>query len=572
MTTCLLLVLVLAKAFALAGHQVAASWWSPFVYIWQDALVAALFGIAERWLAGRRVVLWTLYAVAVAYVAVNVTVSRVLATPLTWAMLHAARGALADSIARYLTWSHLTPLVLVLAAGAAAPLVVRRVPSRATIAVLAAWTIVGWIGRGCVETTGLERNAWLTLLTTAMPRVSGVAPDVHAAAAPSGSGRDDQLERWRGAARGYNIVLISLESTASQYLGLYGAVPDPMPNLSALARHGIVYDAAYAAYPESIKGLFSILCSTFPALDVDADAYATVPCTSIAAALAAAGYRTGLFHSGRFDYLGMNAVIRGRGFGTLEDAGDIGGRRYSSFGVDEPSAVARMVDWIDGGRAGHPFFITYLPIAGHHPYESPGGPFPDDDDFGRYRNALRYGDESLGALMRAIRDRGLEERTLWIVLGDHGEAFNQHDGNVGHTFQLYEENVRVPFVIAAPGLIPAPIRRSGVISLVDTSPTVLDLVGLAAPTAYQGRSALAGGSPRARFFTDYSLPLVGLRQDRWKFVADLDTGRARLFDLLADPGERVNVADRHPQEARRFADDLRQWAAAQKDRIARAAH
>src|SRR5438045_2261331 len=64
--------------------------------------------------------------------------------------------------------------------------------------------------------------------------------------------------------------------TAPLYLGLYGAAP--MPHLAALARFAIVFDNAYAVYPESIKGLFSILCSTYPAFDSGSETYASVPC------------------------------------------------------------------------------------------------------------------------------------------------------------------------------------------------------------------------------------------------------------------------------------------------------
>src|SRR5262249_48192836 len=153
----------------------------------------------------------------------------------------------------------------------------------------------------------------------------------------------------------------------------------------------IVFDSAYAVYPESIKGLFSILCSTYPAFDTAARFYAALPCPSLASSLSRAGYATALFHSGRFMYLGMDAIVRNRGFDRLEDAGDIGGRRNSSFGVDEPATIARLFEWIDSLPLHLPFFVTYLPIAGHHPYDTPEpGPFPDRDEFGRYRNALRY--------------------------------------------------------------------------------------------------------------------------------------------------------------------------------------
>src|SRR5439155_21893280 len=144
---------------------------------------------------------------------------------------------------------------------------------------------------------------------------------------------------------------------------------------------------------------------------------ARVPCRSVANVLGEVGYRTGLFHSGRFAYLDMESIVRNRGYEMLEDAGDIGGDHESSFGVDEPATVTRMLAWIDSIPRRQRFFLTYLPIAGHHPYETPEhGPFPEPDEIGRYRNALHYGDQSLGALVEGLRVRGLSDNTLWIIL------------------------------------------------------------------------------------------------------------------------------------------------------------
>jgi arylsulfatase A-like enzyme len=261
----------------------------------------------------------------------------------------------------------------------------------------------------------------------------------------------------------------------------------------------------------------------------------------------------------------MESIVRGRGYQLLEDAGHIGGRDESSFGVDEPSAVARILAWVDTLAPDDRFFVTYLPIAGHHPYEVPGdGPFPDEQEIGRYRNALHYADRSLGALVDGLRARGLERNTLWVVLGDHGEAMGQHAGNYGHTFLLYEENVRVPFLVAGTGLVTGHARSRTIVSLIDTAPTILDLLGIRIPSEHQGHSALVAASPMALFFTDYSLPLVGLRDGRWKFVHDLESGRSKLFDLESDPGERHDLAERHADRAATYARTLRGWSEAQK--------
>ena len=262
--------------------------------------------------------------------------------------------------------------------------------------------------------------------------------------------------------------------------------------------------------------------------------------------------------------------IRHRGFQTLEDAGDIGGNHHSSFGVDEPSTVSRILSWIDALPRGQKFLVTYLPIAGHHPYETPErGPFPDREEIGRYRNALLYGDASLGALAQGLRDRGVADNTLWIIFGDHGEAFGQHEGNYGHTFFVYDENVRVPFVVAAPGLMHGQVRAQKVVSLVDTAPTILDLVGIPPPDSYQGQPMLDDAPRMALFFADYSLGLLGLRDGSWKFVYELDSGRSKMFDLDRDPLEKTDIAMHDAPRAEWYGQIVRGWSGAQKNYLAR---
>src|SRR5688572_18073454 len=574
----LFVVLVSAKLAAMAGHGIPSSAWSVVAYLWQDALVALLFGAVQHSVRGRRgasrITMATYWAL-VAYAAVNIPIGRVLATPLTWPMLRATRGALADSLWLHATWTNAIMMATVIAAAAALPHLVRRLPAslpgRAAVCVLPLVALAPSAGSR-VDAQGRDRNVVVAFVQSSIPHVRSRDAANDWRRSRFGTPPADDLSRLRGAVRGRNVVVISLESTAARYLPPPGGRDDVMPALSALARNAIVFDRAYAAYPESIKGLFSLLCSTFPAFDVDPDALSRVPCRPLPGLLRDAGYATGLFHSGRFDYLGMEAVITNRGYDALEDAGEISGNQRSSFGVDEPSTVARMLRWVDGVPRDRPFFLTYLPIAGHHPYETPApGVFPNDDEFGRYRNALRYGDASLGALIDGLRARGLDRDTVWIVFGDHGEAFGQHEGNYGHTFFLYDENVRVPFIIAAPGITNGQTRVNRVISLVDTAPTILELLGQEVPDGYQGASALDPAARMALFFTDYSLPLAGLADGRWKAILELNGGRTRLFDLAADPTEMRDLSGSFPDRAAWYAETLRRWSAAQKHYVLKAA-
>ena len=568
-------VLLVARVAVLWARPVE---WTPLLFlacVGQDALVAAVFLLLEasvrrrRW--GRRAMVVAFWAIT-PYVAVNAVVARVLPTPLTWPMIRAAGGPMADSIQRYVTPSSVVVICLIIGSGVAARTTFRRVsirPIRMLGLALVLAGLGGTVAATRVETWGLHRNALVALATSTFPAVD--AHETKAAAGdawrrpPFETPPAAALSFLRGAADGRSVVIIGLESTAAQYLQSYGARENVMPRLEELTRSAVVFDWAYAVSPDSIRSLFSVLCSRYPAFDTPVEAYGRAPCGALSGALQARGYRTALFHSGRFGYLGMNEVIRDRGFDTLEDAGHIGGNHESSFGVDEPATVARILSWIDAVAADGRFVAHYMPIAGHHPYAINGpGAFGSKTDLDRYRSALQDGDVSIGVLIDGLKSRGLFEKTMFVVYGDHGQAFNQHPGNVGHTFYLYEENVRIPFFVALPGLIAETVRSNLTTSLVDVAPTVFDLLGLPADSRHQGITALNGQARTSPFFTDYGARLVGLRDGPWKFIHDLDAGRSQLFRLDLDPAERQNQEHLEPERVAAYRQTLTDWSSAQK--------
>jgi glucan phosphoethanolaminetransferase (alkaline phosphatase superfamily) len=570
----LLVVLVLAKALMLAGYGIPPSVWAPFAYFWQDVLVALVFGVVAA-LIRRRALIWAGYALVVIYVAINVPVTRALSSPLTWTMIRAARGALSDSIVHEVTAMNVASLLLVVAAGVAAPWLLAKLAVRTNgvaIGLSVAFVALGVVAMPRIDAAGRHRNAFGALWPAAgLHAVAG--PDIgdwRASPFPSPAG--DDLTRYRAAARGRNVVLIVLESTAAQYLKLGGADRDAMPNFTALAAGGLVFDNAYAAYPESIKGLYATLCAREPAYDTAPELYADAPCASIAETLKQAGYRTALFHSGRFAYLGMESIIGHRGFDVLEDAGAIGGHVNSSFGVDEPATVDRMLSWVDGLGPQQRFFLTYLPIAGHHPYatEAPG-PFAVTTEKDQYLNALHEGDAAIGRLLAGLRDRRLDSNTLFVIFGDHGEAFGQHQGNFGHTLFIFEENVHVPYVIVMPngttGTTGTHVSRA--VSVVDTAPTILELLGLPGDPLHQGVSMLDPKPRMALFYTDYSLGWLGLRDECWKYLFEMGSKRSRLFDVCVDPGEMSDKAAERPDRVSAYRARLEQWSATRRNALTR---
>jgi len=595
---CLLAVLLAAHAAMLAGSDLPRSLWTLPAFVWQDVLTALVFYLAVARIR-RAVAAWTIYAALVAYVALNVPVTRVLSTPLTWTMLRAAGGPLKDAVLHYASAANLVALLIPLALGVLLPACVvtqraRRarsylglgfldagfdslsnrysVPSVASELILAtacAIVVLGCYASSRIDTRGLDRNAFGALVATAIPRVSAAAAaETDWRLSPFEARRSADLSSVGGTMRGRNVVLVILESTGARHLGLYGASPDPMPRLSELARQAVVFERAYSVYPESIKGLFATLCSRYPAFDTAPEVYADVPCASIAATLRGAGYRTALFHSGRFMYLGMSSVIARRGFDALEDAGAIGGHVESSFGVDDASTVRRALHWIDSGDRASPFFVTYMPTSGHSPYATTSpGPFEPATDFWRYMNALHESDAALGALVDGLRERHLDDKTLFVVLGDHGEAFGEHPGNFAHTFFINDENVRIPYLIAAPGAFRRQTRVDRVASVIDTAPTILDLLGIPPDPGHQGASLLPPADRMALFYTDYSIGWLGLADGCWKYLYEIDSRRSRLYDVCADPAEATDRSPEQPARTANYRARVTAWAAAQKERV-----
>lgn len=554
---------------------------------------AALEALSQRWWRGRGEKLrWALYFAVAVYAASNVPVTRMFATPLTFPILAATDVALWDSLRIYVTPGNVLGVAGVLLGALLLPGWLRRSRLRWPLAprswaVLIGGALVlellGWAGLHQLPLRGLHRNVVFALLrSTLLQRgergdLDGLTvPPLPAAEPGAAAGAD--LTALAGTAAGRDVLWVVMESTAARYLRPFGAAEDPTPNLTALSAGSIAFESIYAAYPESIKGLFSLLCSQSPAAHTTAARYTQdkLPCPAIAQRFAAAGYKTAMFHSGWFVYLGMDGVIRDRGFALKKDAGAIGGTYATSFGVDEASTVQQVLKYFDDLRPGERAFVMYLPIAGHHPYRSPGPasrprPFGEQTELDCYRNDLYLGDAALGTLLEGLRARGRLARTALVFSGDHGEAFRQHEGNFGHTLYLYDENLRVPLLVVLPGItdqpgfaLPRRVAQPG--SVMDIAPTLLHLTGLPIPPEYQGRSLLrpAAADEVPRFLTDHAVYQVGLRHDGWKFIDEPESGRAQLFDLHRDPAELQDVAAAQPQRVARYREHLRAFFTRQR--------
>ncbi|MCR9143068.1 MAG: sulfatase-like hydrolase/transferase [bacterium] len=342
--------------------------------------------------------------------------------------------------------------------------------------------------------------------------------------------------------------------------------PSVVPNWQRLAENSLVALKHYVQAPLSINSLFTIMTSAY-ALPADrwaATDYPDIPLISLPEILKQNGYSTGIFHTGTYHYAGQGDFLKHRSFDVMHDAKQLRVPPFTeelNWGIDDRALIEPSVNFARSSRRqGKPFFLVAMPVSPHHPYDVPEPAFelydidPETDGFpdrwkrafAKYKNALYYSDYVLGEYIKAFEEAGLADDTIFIVFADHGEAFGQHRGNYNHPFFVYEENVHVPFLIYNPRLFPKSIEYNHVTRHTDILPTVLDMLGLSAfqDERHEGRSLLAGGPPQlATFYTSWRNRLAGVRDENYKYIYNLETGREELYDLRRDPGEYRHVAD-----------------------------
>ena len=170
-----------------------------------------------------------------------------------------------------------------------------------------------------------------------------------------------------------------------------------------------------------------------------------------------------------------------------------------------------------------------------------------------YSGAVTLIDEQIGEMLAVLDRRGLREDTLVIYTSDHGEMLGDL-GIVGKSVQ-YEPSLRVPLILSGRG-VPAGVVSDALVENHDTTPTLLDLVGLPVPAGLDARSfagLLRGETQAHREVQIAQLPTTQcVRDGRWKAILN-PNDRPELYDLADDPGEGRNRYAEHPEVYRRLA-------------------
>jgi arylsulfatase A-like enzyme len=370
-----------------------------------------------------------------------------------------------------------------------------------------------------------------------------------------------------------SILLVTLDTTRADRIGCYGRAQAGTPALDALAARGTRFERAYTTAPITLPAHASLLTGSYPpyhGLRDNGLAALDEGVETLAEAARRAGLRTAAVVSA-FPVAGIFGLAQGferydDDFGAAEGPGAIRERRG-----DESVRAAHS--WLAALAPSEAFFLWVHLFDPHEPYQPPAehaARFPEDP----YQAEVSFADACVGELLGALERLGRVVDTLVCVTADHGEGLGEH-GEDTHALLLYDTTLRVPLVLAGPGVAPRVVESP--VSLADVAATLVELAGIEDGGAFSSRYGVTLGpllrgervEPRELYF-ETLFPrlhfgwseLVGLAREEWKLVeapgalgAD-GSARHELFAPRSDPGERVERSAGRPAEARALASEL----------------
>jgi arylsulfatase A-like enzyme len=409
-------------------------------------------------------------------------------------------------------------------------------------------------------------------LALAVIAVAGACMGVTAACEPAAPRYD--------ACTDCNVVVISVDTLRADHVGALGYAKPTTPEIDALARRGVLFENAISQSSWTRPAHMSIFTGLHPrehgfvALADSRRLDESIP--TLASVLRDNGYGTAAFTGG----VNMAAAYGfDRGFDLYRTNG-----KYFRDNLEDTRY------WLDHERKGKFFLFVHgydphtpyltdpidrqaLALPASAPADSLGavcraeGPVSRIDPFVReYDGAVHRADRYVGKIVRELESRGLLERTILIVLSDHGEEFLEH-GRCFHIATLYREVLHVPLIIVAPGLgarrVAAPVAAS-----VTIAPTVMEMLGIREhpfPGPSLLTAATGGEAPDDPIVSETERNavrkgdghLLALTTPADKLIHWTTEGRSALFDAKTDPAESRAVTE--PGRTAPLAAELDRW-------------
>lgn len=420
-----------------------------------------------------------------------------------------------------------------------------------------------------------------------------------------------------------NIILIVIDALRFDHLGMSGYGRDTSPNLDKLANESVFFSNAVTAIPSTTPSIASLMTGLYPhsnGLRFIHRQKLRPNVATLAEILQAHGYKTI-----GYDLESINSGIE-RGF---DDFSSLQWRVKNKIRREAKRLVRRkeikpaeelayFAEEQIKKHNGKKFFLYMHYSDLHTPYSPPkpfnemfdpgymGGSIFDDWDnkkkeiiFGRnlqkekihhaiaqYDGLIKFIDAQLGRIISCLEGLRLKDNTIMVITADHGEGFGEHGLYFQHTLCLYEEGIKIPLIIRSPTL-KRPKKIETQVSSIDIMPTILDILGIQLIEEVDGKSLVpvinAGEDDRKYLFAENGEMLFkennrsfypGIkgkwrmaRTNEWKliYIPHPKNDIYELYNLISDPNETVNLADKHPEITSKLREELHNWMNTSKE-------
>jgi arylsulfatase A-like enzyme len=365
--------------------------------------------------------------------------------------------------------------------------------------------------------------------------------------------------------------MVFLESTRAGATTAYNSDLSTTPFLASLADRSLLVNKAYTVVPHTHNALAATNCGIAPPLDpwgTKVLSYYEPPTACLPELLSEQGYNNVYFMSQEGSFESSPRILENIGyeeFRSVDTMDKEGFEKTNYFGYEDEVMLEPSKEWLEE-NGDEPFLATYLTSAPHHDYLAPekrygGKQFTNDELINRYLNSVRNQDFFLKNLFDQYKELGLYEDTVFVIVGDHGEAFGEH-GRYQHDNAIYEEGLRVPLIIHDPRRFEEGARLTGPVNQLDLLPTVADLLGYEVQGGEYPGYSLLGPIPANRTLMASCWNAAGCLasiKGTEKYIYHFDDKPEELFDLSKDPAEKNNLAAQNPQEVERRRQELLEW-------------
>ena len=345
--------------------------------------------------------------------------------------------------------------------------------------------------------------------------------------------------------KSWNILFFVLETCGADYVfDTSAGNPTPMPFLQKMTGQSLYFSNHHASADNSAEAAFSLLTGLYPFTGSKNFSEAKNDSIPTLNHYLPADYDYFLIHPTDPGFSFPQYLLRNNGLHDFYNTDTMPpGRRPSpnNEALNEIDSFDFLISRLDAAR--EPFLGVYWSFIPHYPFSDYGPEYrilPGDTHRQSYYNNLRTLDVQLQRVFDHLKKTGMADRTLLIIVGDHGEAFGQHPQVWGHTFGFNAEMFRVPMLFWQPQLISPQVIKYPT-SHVDVAPTLLDILGFPYDESrFQGESVLRGTPRRKYIFTmdvhaDY---IAASSPEMDKAVIGFHENYFAAFNMARDPGEK----------------------------------